>query len=185
MAGAHQEPPWCGQLWSRRWEWKKSLDSLPALWPAHVLEPVNLSGSLDQRRAKKPLGFLSSLLPLYEIKKMRKRFCHRIAERRILEEPGRNVERYETGNYSGFGGLTLSSYSPASRIGGGLLEGNQADNPINKLVCIHMPRIYRSRCSRFNWSPSLQDSWFNASPVVIHLHISWLLPSEWVIWINH
>lgn len=32
-------------------------------------------------------------------------------------------------------------YRPANRARGGLLEGNQADNPINKLAGIHMPRV--------------------------------------------
>lgn len=45
------------------------------------------------------------------------------------------------GNRSGFDGLTLSSCNPANQVGGSLLEGNQADNPINKLAGIHMPRV--------------------------------------------
>lgn len=103
-------------------------------------QSIQLSRSKTRQET---LDFLFSLFLLYEIKKNGEENCDAMEERKgeFLEE---NLD--ETSRTSGmrgelFGGLTLSSYSPASWIGGGLLEGNQADNPINKLARIHMPCI--------------------------------------------
>lgn len=57
-------------------------------------------------------------------------------KRRILEEPGRNVVN-ERGTIRASVDWLYRRRAPTSPIGEGLLEGNQADNPINKLVRIY------------------------------------------------
>jgi len=54
---------------------------------------------------------------------------------------GRNSDT-RGGNCSGFDGSTLYAPSSPTAAGqGGLLQGNQADNPINKLTGIHAPCV--------------------------------------------
>lgn len=56
--------------------------------------------------------------------------------REFLWKGGSARWEQQRGNYSGFDGSTLSG-NPHP----GLLEGNQPDNPINKLASIHVPHV--------------------------------------------
>lgn len=112
--------------------------SIPSIYPA-----------LSIKDAPRNPRFSLLPLPLIWDKKVEEESRDAMEERHEKENPRRTWTKHRRravreGNYSGFDGLTLSSYSPATRLGGGLLEGNQADNPINKLVRIHTPRILLS-----------------------------------------
>lgn len=100
--------------------------------------------SIRLSRSKTRHGTLDFLLPPAPLFQTRKRWGREprrwkhITKRGVRQELGRNVgdERYEGGIVRASMDRLYTAVPPAAGWGS-LLEGNQADNPINKLAGIH------------------------------------------------